>query len=238
MVNLKSQLESLQQLQEVDSEIYRLTGDKNKKPAEIQDITASFEEKKAALASAEKIYLDAQKEKKDREIELAAKEESTKKLQGQLYQLKTNKEYNTMLQQIQDSKADASLAEDKILEAMDKIESAKKRVDEEKVKLSAEEARFSQQKKVIDDQVKEIEEKLAQLESRRKQLIPGIDPRIFSQYDRILKNRDGLAIAAVSNGTCKGCHMSVPPQVINRIQMYDGLITCEVCNRILYIPNE
>jgi len=69
---------------------------------------------------------------KDREIELASKEENTKKLQAQLYQLKTNKEYNVMLQQIQDSKADASLVEDKILEAMDKIDKAKLNVDAEK----------------------------------------------------------------------------------------------------------
>ena len=32
--------------------------------------------------------------------------------------------------------------------------------------------------------------------------------------------------------------MFVPPQVINLIRMYECIITCEVCNRILYIENE
>ena len=29
--------------------------------------------------------------------------------------------------------------------------------------------------------------------------------------------------------------MRVTPQIINMIKMYDHLITCEACNRILYI---
>jgi uncharacterized protein len=238
VAQLKAQLENLLQLQAIDSQIYELNDKKRTKPAEVEKLRVAFEDKKKNLALLDKAYLDAQKEKKDRELELGAKEESTKKLQGQLYQLKTNKEYNTMLQQIQDSKADASLAEDKILEAMDKIDRTRIAVDVEKNKLADEEKIFNEQKNKVDRELKEIEDKLAQLESQRKQLLPGIDKAIMHQYDRILGSRDGLAICAVRDNTCKGCHMSVPPQVINLISMYEHIITCEVCNRILYIPHD
>jgi len=79
-------------------------------------------------------------------------------MQAQLYQLKTNKEYNVMLQQIQDSKADASLVEDKILEAMDKIDKAKLNVDAEKKKLLEEEKFFNEQKAKLENELKEIEQ--------------------------------------------------------------------------------
>ncbi|MDD5775478.1 MAG: C4-type zinc ribbon domain-containing protein [Candidatus Omnitrophica bacterium] len=238
MSTLKNQLENLLQLQAVDTQIYTLTEEKKAKPAQVEALRLQFEDKKKSLAALEKAYLDAQKEKKDRELEFASKEENTKKLQGQLYQLKTNKEYNTMLQQIQDSKADASMVEDRILEAMDKIDRAKRAVDEEQKKLSEEEKAFLSQKTKVEGELKEIEGRLAQLESQRKQIAPGIDKHILTQYNRILKSRDGLAIVAVKDSSCLGCHMSVPPQVINLIQMYDHIITCEVCNRILYIPND
>jgi len=235
---LKTQLENLLQLQAIDSQIYTLNDEKITKPAEIEVLRLAFEEKKKSLTLSEKAYLDAQKEKKDRELELGAKEENTKKLQGQLYQLKTNKEYNTMLSQIQDSKADGSLVEDKILEAMEKIERTKAVVEEEKKKLAEEEKVFNDQKKKVELEMKEIEERLATLSSQRQQILPGIDKSLLTQYDRILHNREGLAIVAVKDSTCKGCHMFVPPQVINSIQMYDHMVTCEVCNRILYIPND
>lgn len=238
MSTLKAQLENLLQLQAVDTQIYRLNEEKKALPAQVEALRLQFEEKKKSVAAAEKSHLDAQKEKKDRELELAAKEENTRKLQGQLYQLKTNKEYNTMLQQIQDSKADASLVEDRILEAMEKVDRTRRAVEDEQKKLAEEEKLFLNQKAKVETEMKEIEQRLAQLQAQRKQIAPGIDKHIMAQYDRILRSRDGLAIVAVKDSACLGCHMAVPPQVINLIQMYDHIITCEVCNRILYIPHD
>jgi len=237
-LNLKSQLETLVRLQEVDSQIYDLTEEKRAQPLEIEALKNAFEEKKKNLAAQEKGYLDAQKEKKDRELELQTQEENVKKLQTQLYQLKTNKEYSAMLGQINDAKADASTIEDRILESMDKIERSRSSVEEEKKKLQAEEGVFNAQKQKIEQRIKEIDDQLARLGVQRKEILPDIDKTIISQYERILKNREGLAIVAVKNNTCSGCNMLVPPQVINMIQMYERIITCEVCNRILFIPHE
>ena len=235
---MKTQLENLLHLQAIDSQIYALNDEKTSKPAQLEVLKLAFEEKKKSLTLTEKAHLDAQKEKKDREMELGAAEENTKKLQGQLYQLKTNKEYNTMLAQIQGSKADGSRVEDKILETMEKIERTRAAVDEEKKRLAEEEKSFNEQNKKFELELKEIDERLATLSAQRQQLLPGIDKSILTQYDRILHNRDGLAIVEVKDTTCKGCHMFVPPQVINMIQSYDHIITCEVCNRILYIPHD
>ncbi len=238
ITNLKSQIKILVQLQKIDSEIYALNEEKKAKPEEIKVIEASFEEKKKNLAALEKAFLDAQKLKKDRELELSTKEEATKKLQSQLYSLKTNKEYQAMLQQIEDSKADASLIEDKILESMDKIDMAKAEVDQEKQRLQGEEKVFSAEKAKVEARIKEIDARLAQLDAERKRITPEIDPKVLSQYERILANREGLAIVGADDNSCHGCNMFVPPQVINLIKMYEGIITCETCNRILYIQED
>jgi len=237
-VDLKSQISDLVELQKIDSEIYALCSQKEAKPQEIKALEAAFEEKKKHLADLEKTSLDLQKQRKDRDLELASKEESVKKLQTQLYTLKTNKEYQTMLQQINDAKADASLIEDKILESMDNVEQAKLDMEKEKQRLKEEELTFNNDKKKIEIKIKEIDDRLAQLEGQRKQATPNINPKILSQYDRILASRDGLAIVMVKDNSCKGCNMFVPPQVINLIKMYERLMTCEMCNRILYIPDE
>ena len=76
-----------------------------------------------------------QKQRKDKELELASKEEAAKKLQGQLYSLKTNKEYQTMLQQIQDAKADGELVEEKILILFEESDQVKKETEQENIKI-------------------------------------------------------------------------------------------------------
>ncbi len=234
-IDLKSQINNLSKLQTIDSEIYALRAEKESRPLEIKTLETSFEEKKQHLAALEKNLLDLQKQRKDKELELASKEENTKKLQTQLYSLKTNKEYQTMLQQIQDAKADASIIEDKILELFDQADSIKTETEQEKQRLKEEEQVFLGRKENIEDRIKEIDGRLMQLEALRIQLMPDIEPNILAQYERILLNRDGLAIVSVKDNTCKGCNMFVPPQVINLIKMYERIITCEVCNRILYI---
>lgn len=234
-VNLKSQIQSLVQLQTIDSEIYALKNEKEAKPQAIKALEASFEEKKQRLASFEKNSLDLQKQKKEKDLELASKEEGIKKLQTQLYSLKTNKEYQTMLGEIQHAKADASVIEDKILGLFDQMDKVKNDVEQEKLKLKEEEKMFNDEKQRVEIRLKEIDERLGQLEVQRKQITPAIDPNILSSYERILTNRDGLAIVNVKNNSCQGCNLLVPHQVINLIKMYDRIVTCEVCNRILYI---
>lgn len=234
-MELKQQLGNLIKLQTLDSEIYALKNEKEAKPQEASALEAAFEEKKLHLAGLEKNLLDLQKQRKEKELELGSKEEGAKKLQTQLYSLKTNKEYQAMLQQIEESKADGSVIEDKILEILDQTDKVKAETEKEKHKLQEEEKVFLAQKKKIEDRVKEIDDRLSQLDAQRKQALPDLDAKILSQYDRILLSRDGLAIVTVKDNSCQGCNMFVPPQVINLIQMYERIITCEVCNRILYI---
>lgn len=234
-IGLKQQLSNLVKLQTIDTEIYTLRSEKESKPAQIKELETLFEEKKQHLATLEKKLLDLQKQRKDMELELASKEGNIKKLQSQLYSLKTNKEYQAMLQQIDGAKADSSLIEDQILELFDQADNIKTETELEKKKLKDEENTFNAEKKKIEDRIKEIDGRLAQLEGQRKQASPDIEPKVLAQYERILHNRDSLAIVSVKDNTCQGCNMFVPPQVINLIKMYERIVTCEVCNRMLYI---
>ena len=153
-VDLKSQLTGLVKLQTVDTEIYALSSEKDSKPEKIKAMEAAFEEKKQNMANMEKQLLDLQKQRKDKELELGSKEEAAKKLQTQLYSLKTNKEYQAMLQQIQDAKADASIIEDKILEFFESTDKVKNEIGQEKGRLQEEEKLFFEQKKKIEDRIK------------------------------------------------------------------------------------
>jgi hypothetical protein len=46
--------------------------------------------------------------------------------------------------------------------------------------------------------------------------------------------RRGLALAPVSNGTCRGCNMNIPPQLFNVLQRGTTIETCPYCHRIIY----
>jgi len=121
---------------------------------------------------------------------------------------------------------------------MDDIDAAKAELNKEKAKFQEETQEIDSQIKEIEAKVKEIEASLTDIKGQREKLVPSIDQKILKEYERILSGRDGQALVEVVNGTCGGCHMLLPPQVINEIQMKEKIIHCDSCQRMLYIRDE
>ena len=168
------------------------------------------------------------------EVDLGSKEDKITKLQSQLYSLKTNKEYQAMEFEIKALKADKSLLEEEILKFFDTIEIAKAKVQKEKEFLSVEEKKHKEDLTVMQARAAEIKAEIQVHEEKRKAFVPSIDPKVLPQYERLLKNREGLAIAPIRNNSCGGCNIGLPPQVVNEARMQDKFLTCESCARMLY----
>ncbi len=234
ITTVQEQLKILAELQKIDLQIYSLNRELDAHPALQKKTDEDFERKKSKLKMAEAALKDAQVRQKEKENDLLSKEEKIKKLQAQLYQLKSNKEYSAMDLEIKGLKADDSLLEEEILKIFDAVEAAKTAVTSEKKQLSLEEANFKEASDVLKKEGERIRATVAEFDERRKTYLPNIEPKILAQYEKLLKNREGLALAEVKNNSCGGCHLGLPPQVINEIQMHDKLIICESCARILY----
>ena len=234
---IREQIGSLKELQVIDKEIYTLNTEKKDMPGEIDSIEKSLEAKKTGIKQAEESLKTLQIKLKETEIDLQQKEEQVKKLQLQLYQLKTNKEYAAMTKEIEGIKTDNSLVEEGILKLMDEIEITKKKLIGEKDLFKKEEESAQKQKGLISERVKEIDSRLSELSGQREKIVPGIEINLLARYERVLENKNGLAIVPVEDGACGGCHMNLPPQVISEAKLKEGIIVCSSCSRILYVDD-
>lgn len=235
---LRSQIQSLIELQKLDAEIYNLTQQLQENPARIQALKEQFETKKTRLQQTEAKYKAVQVSRNSLETDLKAKEDSIAKANSQLSQIKTNKEYTAKIVEIEGLKADKSITEEKILLSYDEADAVKAEVEREKQALQTEEKTYLQQKAEVEAAAQGIQDRVKVLEGQRQQLVPSVDKAILMKYQRILSNKEGIAIVPLLAGACGGCHMNVPPQVVNKIKMYDDLVQCEVCIRILYLPED
>ncbi|NQT90140.1 MAG: hypothetical protein HQ558_02690 [Candidatus Omnitrophica bacterium] len=237
-VDFSQQIDHLIRLQEVDEQIYGLGAEKDAKPKHIQQLKDSVSEKQGGLKAAEEGLKELQLRHKEKEMDLQTKEGESKKLQAQLYQLKTNKEYTAMLHEIEVHRADNSILEDEILKLMDSIDAAMGKVGEEKKKLEEEVEKVGVEVQEVEAEIKKIEVDLGELEKKRNEITPTIDPKILKNYETILTGKNGLALAEVVNDSCSGCFMSLPSQVINEIKMKQSIVSCGGCWRMLYIKDE
>tara|TARA_B100000315_G_C14429667_1_gene519531 strand:+ start:73 stop:798 length:726 start_codon:yes stop_codon:yes gene_type:complete len=238
-MNLKEEIIKIVQLQEIDSKIYQMQEKKDSKfPIELKTLESEFEQKKLNLSDAEEKLKEMQLKKKDTELELATKEENARKAQGHLYQLKTNKEYQAKLNEINSLKADISVAEEEVLKILDGVDAAKKEVATQKEKLSQDEKAFKDAQGAISNHVKDLDAQIKNLQEKRQQFTDGVDKEIISKYEQLLQTRQGLAVVPVQNSNCRSCHLRVTHQKVNEIKMFDKLVFCENCVRILYIPED
>ena len=231
---VNEQIKILVELQKIDAEIYRLKTEAEALPAGQKKIEHELGKKKTGLRAAEEALKGFQLKLKEKEVDLQTREEKIKKLQSQLYQLKSNKEYTAMEFEIKGLKADKSLLEEEILRLLDAVDQQKTATAKEKEVFSAEEKKAKDALELLKKEGDEIEHKASEFGGKRKAYLPNIDPKLLTQYERILKKREGLALVPVRNSSCCGCHMGLPPQAVNEIQLQEKLVVCESCARILY----
>ncbi len=238
-VSIREQVKKLVELQTVDVQIYNLKRELREKPAHLEELRVNCEQSKNGLKNLEENLKAIQVERKAEELELQTMEEGITKANTQLSSLKTNKEYQAKLVEIENIKADKSRIEEKIILMFDEGDEVNKLIDQEKTVVSEAEKKYSSQKKEVDDSILEIQEKLKKLDIQRQQIIPEIEKSNLSRYERILENKDGLAIVPVLKGnSCGGCFMNVPQQVINEMKMHERLICCEMCARLQYLEDD
>lgn len=236
--NLKDQIRKLVELQIMDEEIFRFKRELREKPAELEGLKAEFESKKIKLKGLEEKLKAIQTAQKALELDLKVKEEGIAKADASLALLKTNKEYQARLLEIENLKADKSIFEEKILLGFDEVDAARKALEAEKTAVLQYEKEFNAQKKQIDDGMAVIGDQLKVKESQRARIAPEVRPDYLSRYERVLKNKDGLGIVKVVDHACGGCFMHLTEQVLNELKKYEQIISCDQCARILYLVDD
>jgi predicted nucleic acid-binding Zn-ribbon protein len=236
--NLKDQIRKLVELQVMDEEIFRYKRELHQKPAQLESLKTEFDSKKVKLKGLEDKCKSIQVSQKELELDLKAKEEGIARADASLGLLKTNKEYQARLLEIENMKADRSIVEEKILLGYDEVDAAKKSVETEKAAVVQYEKDYNAQKKQVDDDLSIISDKLKVKESQRARIAPEVRPDFLKRYERVLNNKDGLGIVKVIDHTCGGCYMHLTEQVLNELKKFEDIITCDMCARILYLADE
>jgi uncharacterized protein len=69
----------------------------------------------------------------------------------------------------------------------------------------------------------------------RAEIARKVAPQTLRRYEAVRQKRGGTALArANASGTCSACHMSLPPQLFQRLRRRESLDQCPHCARILY----
>ncbi len=174
-----------------------------------------------------------QVEEKNNELELASRREQLKKYEAQLYQVKTNKEYDAIAQETETTKKAIDDLENAILTAEEKIESLKQTIsDNEKTMVQLRED-LKENGAELQEKINASSEEEKLLEQERSIVLSALNGNHISAYERIRAAKQGKAVAACNGGVCGGCFSYIPPQKVTEIKNMKRIYFCESCGRIL-----
>jgi len=184
-------------------------------------------DEKAALETLRKSYRELESESKIN-AEMIVK--SNEKLRA----VKTNKEYQSTLKEIEELRKKNSVVEDQMLEKLEAIENAEKAVKEKEGELSAFINQCLEKKESLADRAERERKTAATLKEKKLQISAKADPRSIAILEDVRKKVRGLAVVPVHKAICMGCHMNIPPQLFNELQRFDEIRHCPHCQRIIY----
>ena len=231
----EEQIVTLVKLQKIDTEAQKLQSFLKEIPVRIGILDERLEKFVHGVEEDENVISELNKKYRTYESDVQINLGKIQKSQEKLRSVKTNKEYQSSLKEIEDIKLKNSKIEDEMLEFLEQIERAEKDLNERKQRYSQIVDGANQEKDAIHRDTEQCKLKLAQLESDRAIVTDSLDAKILAIFNRVKsKQSDSVAIAEVKDAVCQGCNLNIPPQMYIELQHRNSLKNCPSCERIIY----
>lgn len=230
---MKQTFEQLEELQRIDRDMATLQTRTEELPKRIERLEEEARQAKSNLEAIRQAIIDHKKEYKLAEVDLKSAEEKIASYSVQLYSAKTNEQYKAFLKEIETQKKLKSKVEDRmiaLMEASEQLEQKRQATEKETGQLDADAGHKVQ---ALEAEQAELAAAVAERKKHREGLVQVLPQNIVNLYERIRKNKGGLAVVTTRSDRCNGCFIPVPPQRLLEIQRRDRILTCEACGRIL-----
>jgi len=189
----------------------------------------SYEEASARLANEQARLKKASKDAEDTSTRIRTQEK-------RLYDgsIKNPKELGQVQEEVGHLKARLKEQEDAVIDAMMAVEEA------EAVRQSCQDDldKVSQDwQKYKDGLVEEKDKLLSQakvLQVKRQRAVAELPWADLQTYERLRRAKAGVAVAAVKEGLCGGCHVGVPAHILRLARSSEEFVSCPSCARLLY----
>jgi len=232
----KETLQQLVMLQENDSVLDKLQAEIDRIPKQIAALRDGLTGAKAKLADCKAKTMDLEKKKKEKELELAGKEEAVRKHSMELNQVKTNDAFKALQTEIDQCKAAGGQIETEILETMEGIDASRRQEKAAAAELKVVEDQANSEIKVLEGQSAELKAKFDAKKVVRDQAETLVPADMLRLYNHARSRGKPDVIVPVDGGNCSACRINLAPQMIIEVAKAKTLVVCESCQRILFKP--
>lgn len=231
---MNPQLSLLVQLQNLDLKIHELEVQQQQIPKRIQKAQIPIDQATSRLQDLKSSIEKISAERRSAEQDLSSHEDHIQKLRTRLNELKTNKEYQAHLFEIDLAKKKKDSLEEKVLLVMERGEQKEQEIKELQALLTQASQAFDKEKTQLERLKEKLESDLTQLAREKKEVVGLLEKQVLNRYRVLKSTKNVVVIAGIREKTCLGCQLQLPPQLVADVKRADQLLSCPYCHRILY----
>jgi predicted nucleic acid-binding Zn-ribbon protein len=232
-VTIEAQIEALECLGSLDSELATLTEDLAREKESLQQKRSRLSDLTKRLESSRSSSNEMDKTRGELLAEIRQMNVQIERSREKHTRCRTEKETIAVQRELEELR---KLLRDREVE----VERLNQLADQARLdigRIEAEQAQLSGDIESIEapalERCKELERSIHQKETLRKGFVSKVRPQTYRKYELIRKRR-GSAVAHTSDGTCSACHISIPPMQFQQLMRQSDFDTCPNCNRLLY----
>jgi len=170
-----------------------------------------------------------------KQLQLKTAEAKIRDLDGKLNACKTNREYQTLTEQIAADRMATKVLEDEILEALERIDTVKKTVPAAESALEAARKLIGETKARVASEATHLDGEVQRLRGELEASERELPADIRDLYDRAVKQKGAEGLAPLDGESCGGCFRQITGNMYSEL-LVGKVIMCRSCGRLLYLP--
>jgi len=199
-------------------------------PQELLRARAAVDESAVELEQVRARQLDA--DLNARQLLQRIQESEKRMMSGQV---RNAKELEALQSSIESMKRQHSQTDDVALAALQRNEELQQLLAGQQAVLSRLESDWQTQSQALEQEELKYRRMYSQLKQQRQGMTERLDGAALALYSQLQERKAGVAVAAVQNGLCSACNVSLPTGVVSNARIVEGMpVYCPSCGRVLF----
>ena len=204
-------------------------------PRRVAVLAAAVKTAEARRDDAQNALKQARLAADQKQLQLKSAEVKIRDLEGKLNACKTNREYQTLRDQIAADQMATKVLEDEILDSLERIDGLKPAVPEAETAIAASKRLLDEEQARVKAEAGQLEEEVARIRGELEATEKDLAEDLRDRYERVVKHKGADGMAPVEGRDCGGCHQQITSNMLSEL-LTGRIVMCRSCGRLLYTP--
>jgi uncharacterized protein len=232
-VSIRDQIAFLEELSSIDVDLRRIEEQLEKHHKGLSGMQSEVRSLEDRLKADRETLTAMDRTRSDLVGELRQMTQQIDRSREKLQRSRNERESNAAQREVEELRKLHRDREEELERLNTAADSARGAIDDADKKRAALSSELAGSSDGITSSMGELEAEKAARSAERARVVARLPVVIYRRYESI-RTRRPVAIAKTHDGTCLGCHLSVPPMMFQKMRRQEEFEQCPNCRRILY----